>query len=80
MHMTAPMAGQKGHRHPVERAGEDRIRGHAPRGFHRAPFGPLQPVNLVEPGAPDYPDHCLCHVLLSCLMPLGVMVTTVRGK
>ena len=61
MDMAAPVAGQKGHRHTLERAGEDRVGWRAPRGFDLLPRGPLQPVDLVESRAADHPDHRLCH-------------------
>ena len=69
MHMSAAVARQKGHLYPVQRAGQDRIGWRAPRAFHGKPFGPLQPVDVIDAGAADHGNFRLCHEValgLSC--------------
>ena len=69
MHMSASVARQKGHLYPVQRAGQDRIGGRAPGAFHGKPFGPLQPVDVIDAGAADHGNFRLSHEValgLSC--------------
>ncbi len=61
MDMAASVAGQKGHRHPVEPPGQDRVRGGAPGRLDALPCGAFQPVDLIQSRSADHPDHGLCH-------------------
>jgi hypothetical protein len=57
MHMPAPVAGQKGHGHPIERASQNLVRRRSPRGADGLPVCALEPFNFIKTGSTDHPDH-----------------------
>jgi hypothetical protein len=61
--MAAPMAGQKDHFDTGQLPGEQLIGRSAPRTFDLLPFGVLQTVNFINPGAANHSNFCVAHRL-----------------
>ena len=53
---------QERHLHPVQRAGQDLVRGGAPGAVHRLPCRALQPVDVIDARSADHGDHRIRHV------------------
>jgi hypothetical protein len=62
VHMAAPVAGQKGHRHAPKTPRQDRVGGRTPRRFDLLPAGVLQPVDLVDARATNDAKNSISHI------------------
>ena len=63
MDMAAPVTGQEDHFDTGQLSGQQLIGRHAPGTLDLLPFGVLQPINVINPGATNHSNFCCAHRL-----------------